>query len=67
MKNGEMREPSRAGVQGGTGERNRNKRERDENKADAAAGATMAHRPAKTRADAQKASVASTPTKQNRD
>ena len=28
--------------------------ERDENKADAAAGTTMAHRPAKTRADAQK-------------
>lgn len=29
-------------------------RERDENKADTAARATMAHRPAKTRADAQK-------------
>lgn len=39
-------------------------RERDENKANTTARATMAHRPAKTRADAQNARAASGPIEQ---
>lgn len=47
VKNGEMRERERVDERG-------EKQERDENKANGAARATMAHRPAKTRAGAQK-------------
>ncbi|KAK1116875.1 hypothetical protein K0M31_018036 [Melipona bicolor] len=56
-----MREPSKEREDRGGRGRETGTRERDENKADTAAGATMAHRPAKTRADAQKRTTRDTP------